>query len=257
MTDECRMVSLESSDGIRRVVLDRPPLNILDIPGMETLARVLDEVRDDPDARVLLLTGRGRAFCAGVDVADHTGDRADRMLDAFHGAVERLLALQIPVVAAVNGAALGGGCELVLAADVVLGRAGARIGQPEVRLGVFPPAAAVLLPRLVGRQAALDLLLSGRVLDVEGARALGLVGQVFPAASFEEEVEAYVRGLASLSGAVLRLTKRTVREAAELPLARAMERAHQIYRDELMELDDAREGLAAFLEKRSPVWRNA
>ena len=251
------MVSVERSDGLHRVVLDRPPLNILDIQGMEALGRALDAVSDDPEAKVLLLTGQGRAFCAGVDVADHAEDRVDQMLRAFHAVVERLLSVEIPVVAAVNGPALGGGCELVLAADVVLGRAGATLGQPEIRLGLFPPAAAVLLPRLIGRQAALDLLLSGRTVEMTEARDLGLISRVLPGDRFREEVEAYVAEMASLSRPVLRLTKRAVGEASALPLDAALERAESIYRDELMALQDPHEGLAAFLEKRAPVWRDA
>lgn len=251
------MVSVDRAHGVHRVVLDRPTLNILDIPGMEALDRALSAASDDPEAKVLLLTGRGRAFCAGVDIADHTQERVDAMLRAFHGVIERLLSVEIPVVAAVNGPALGGGCELVLAADVVLGRAGAILGQPEIRLGLLAPAAAVLLPRLIGRQAALDLLLSGRTVEMTEARDLGLVGRVLPGDRFREEVDEYVEAMAELSRPVLRLTKRAVQEASELPLSRALERVESIYRDELMALADPHEGLAAFLEKRSPVWRDA
>ena len=243
------MVQVERTDGLARVTLDRPPLNVLDIAGMEALARALTDLSGDPGVKAVVLTGRGRAFCAGVDVADHTEDRVGRMLEAFHDVLEAMLTMEVPLVAAVNGAALGGGCEL--------GREGARVGQPEILLGVFPPAAAVLLPRLVGRQIALDLLLSGRTVRMEEARALGLASRVFPEETFREEVEAYAQGLASLSRPVLRLTKRAVRDAEGRPPLEALERAHALYRDELMALHDPHEGLAAFLEKRTPAWRDA
>ncbi len=257
MTQVSGMVSVECSDGLGRVVLDRPPLNVLDIAGMEALEDALARVARDPGVKAVLLTGRGRAFCAGVDVADHTEERVGPMLRAFHGVLEAMLSLEAPLVAAVDGPALGGGCELLLAADVVLAREGVRVGQPEILLGVFPPAAAVLLPRLVGRQAALDLLLSGRTLRAEEARDLGLVTRVLPAEGFASEADAYARHLASLSAPVLRLVKRAVREAEGVPVPAALERAHALYRGELMALHDPHEGLAAFLEKREPRWRDA
>ncbi|MDT8369583.1 MAG: enoyl-CoA hydratase-related protein [Longimicrobiales bacterium] len=253
-TRESGSIVVERIRGVLRIELNRPPLNVLDIAMMEALDRTLAAASEDPEVRVVLLTGRGRAFCAGVDVADHTEERVEPMLRAFHGVIERLLHLEIPVVAAVNGAALGGGCELMLAADIVLARVDAVLGQPEIRLGLFPPAAAVLLPRLVGRQTALDLLLSGRTVKMSEAQGLGLVGRVFPVDRFREEVDAYVEAMAGLSRPVLRLTRRTVRETEELPLTEALRRAESIYRDDLMELDDPHEGLAAFLEKRQPVW---
>lgn len=248
-------VRLERRGSVARVVLDRPPLNVLTLPMLDLLARTLESVGEDGTVHVLVLTGRGRAFCAGVDVADHTVDRVDAMLGSLHRVFRALEAVEAPVVAACNGAALGGGSELLSACDVVLARAGAQIGQPEVRLGVFPPLAAAYLPRLVGRQQALDLILSGRTLRAEEARDLGLVTRVIPADDFDTRVDAYVEDLASLSAPVLRLAKRAVLEGLECPRSDALLRAESLYRDELMGLEDAREGLSAFLEKRQPVWR--
>jgi cyclohexa-1,5-dienecarbonyl-CoA hydratase len=165
--------------------------------------------------------------------------------------------MEVPVVAAVNGAALGGGCELLLACDLVIASERAKLGQPEIRLGVFPPVAAALLPRLIGRQRALDLVLTGRVIAATEAQAIGLVGRVVPAEGFDEAVDEYVGSLSSLSRPVLRLTKRTVVEGMAESLWEAFDRAERRYLDELMELEDAHEGLAAFLEKREPVWRDA
>ncbi|MFQ5679471.1 MAG: enoyl-CoA hydratase/isomerase family protein [Gemmatimonadota bacterium] len=247
-------VHLERGDRTARLVLDRPPLNVLDVPMLRELGGKLAEVAADPEVGVLVLTGAGRAFCAGVDVADHLPDRVGTTLELFHEAVRRLRELEMPVVAAVNGAALGGGCELLLACDVGLAREGAKLGQPEVRLGALPPAAAALLPRRVGYQRALELILTGRTLDAAEAERFGLVTRVLPADRFEGEVDRYVAGLASLSRPVLRLAKRAVLEGLELPWREALERAQGVYLEELAGLADAREGLAAFLEKREPVW---
>lgn len=252
-----RSIRVVVEDGVVRVALDRPPLNILDIPMLRELRTALREAAGDPSVRVVVLAGAGKAFCAGVDVSDHTVDRIDEMLDEFHGLLLEILDLKVPVVAAVDGAALGGGCELVLVCDVVLASGRAKLGQPEIRLGVFPPVAAALLPRIVGRQRALDLILSGRVVDAEEGLALGLVGRVIPAERFDEEVAAYVRGLASLSRPVLCLTKRAVLEGMSLPVREAVQREEDLYLDELMALKDPHEGLAAFLEKRDPTWCDA
>lgn len=239
---------------IGRLVLDRPPLNVLDLATLESLDAALSRAAADPKLHVLAISGAGRAFSAGVDVADHTADRVGRMLELFHGAIRRLMALEPPVVALVHGAALGGGCELALACDMVLARGDLRLGQPEIQLAVFPPVAAALLPRLVGRQRAMDLVLTGRAMRADEALRMGLVSRVFPAAEYDVGTEAVLTGLAAQSGPAMRLAKRAVAEGAELGVGPALARAEAIYLDELMQLADAREGLAAFMEKRPPVW---
>jgi len=249
-------ISVECAGGVHRIVLDRPPVNILTLEGLDELGRAVAGVSEDEEARAFLLTGRGRAFSAGVDVADHMGERGETMLDLFHGVIEGLLSLEVPVVVALNGPALGGGCELALCGDVVLARAGVELGLPETRLGVFPPAAVVLLPRLVGSQAALDLLLSGRTVEASEARQMGLVQRVISSGEFEKEADEYVERLASLSAPVLRLTKDAVRETAALPLEDGLRRAISIYRNQLMTLHDPVEGMKAFLQKRKPAWRD-
>ncbi len=254
---EYEFLDLSVTAGIATITLDRPPLNVLHIPMLRELDAAIGEIAEDREAKLLLITCDGKAFCAGVDVADHTAERVEFMLETFHGALRRLLELELPVVAAVNGAALGGGCELVLACDLVIASASAKLGQPEIRLGVFPPVAAALLPRLIGRQRALDLILTGRVIGAEEARDIGLVSRVAPADGFAEAVEEYVGGLAALSRPVLRLTKSVTLEGMELPAAQALERAEAAYLNELMRLEDPHEGLAAFMEKREPVWKDA
>jgi cyclohexa-1,5-dienecarbonyl-CoA hydratase len=246
-----------AGNGVARLVLDRPPLNVLHIPMLREMDQALSGLSTDPDLKLLVLTGEGRAFCAGVDVADHTAERVEFMIEAFHGVVRKLLVQEYPVVAAVNGAALGGGCELLLACDLVIASEKAKLGQPEIQLGVFPPVAAALLPRLVGLQRALDLILTGRVITAAEAFEIGLVGRVAPVDGFKEAVAAYVDSLARLSGPVLRLAKRTVVDGMAASLPDAFDEAEERYLHELMDLQDPHEGLAAFMEKREPVWRDA
>jgi cyclohexa-1,5-dienecarbonyl-CoA hydratase len=242
--------------GIGRLVLDRPPVNVLDLAAMEALQAAIAEAAGDAGLKVLAVSGAGRAFSAGVDVADHTADRVGRMLALFHGAVRQLMALEVPVVALVHGAALGGGCELALACDMVLARDDLKLGQPEIQLAVFPPVAAALLPQLIGRQRALDLVLTGRTIGAAEALRMGLVSRVLSTADFESGTDAALAELASRSGPALRLAKRAVLESTDLPFGPALQQAEELYLNELMQLADVHEGLAAFMEKRAPVWED-
>ncbi len=249
------LVHVEREGGVGRILLDRPPLNVLNLAMMAQLSAGVRRLGADPKVRVVVIAGAGKAFCAGVDVADHSADRVAGMLDRFHGAIRDLLALEQPVVGLVHGAAVGGGCELALACDIVLAREDATLGQPEVRLGVFPPVAAALLPRLVGRQRAMDLVLSGRTFGAEAARMMGLVSEVFPADRWQEATQDWVEGMAALSGSAVRLAKRAVTGGLDLPFAAALSFAEDLYLRDLMATADAQEGIAAFLQKRKPVWQ--
>ena len=240
-----------------RLGLDRPPLNALTIAMLGELQEALAELAGDDSVKLVTLSGNGKAFCAGVDVADHADDRVALMLELFHGCLLRLYELPCPTVAVVHGAALGGGCELLLACDMVLAHERATIGQPEIRLRVFPPFAAAVLPRLVGRQRAMELVLAGRSLSANEAQAVGLVTRAFSSDGFDAGVQDYLAQLTRLSGPVQRLAKRAMVEGAELSPRDAVAHAEALYANDLMRLHDAHEGLAAFMEKRAPVWREA
>jgi cyclohexa-1,5-dienecarbonyl-CoA hydratase len=254
---EYRFLRMEHNAGVVRLTLDRPPLNVLNVAMLEELEHALAAASNERSTKLLWLAGHGRAFCAGVDVADHAADRVERTLKLFHGVVRRLLALECPTLAVVHGPTLGGGCELMLACDLVLARDDAKIGQPEIQLGVFPPVAAALLPALIGRQRALDLVLTGRTLNAAHAYAFGLVSEVYDEEGFEAAVERYVRRLAGQSGPVLRLAKRALLEGLDRPPSETIAHVESLYLNDLMRLEDAEEGLQAFLAKRAPVWKEA
>jgi cyclohexa-1,5-dienecarbonyl-CoA hydratase len=241
---------------VARLTLVRPPLNVLTIPMMDDLNAALDEAAGRPAIKALLLEAEGKAFSAGVDVEDHMGDRVKPMLEAFHGIFRRLHALDCPTVAAVQGAALGGGAELATFCDLVVASENATIGQPEIRVGVFPPIAALHYPVRVGQPRALQLLLSGQVIGAAEALRIGLVDRVAPPDKLAEMVETEVARFTAQSAAVLRLTKRAVREASGVSFELALSRLEDFYQHELMATEDAHEGLKAFAEKRPPVWRD-
>ena len=252
---ESQFVSATVRDGLACLTLHRPPLNVLDIATMEQMSAGLGVLAADPSARLLMICASGeKAFSAGVEVADHTPDKVDRMIDVFHALIRQIDAFAVPTLAAVNGAALGGGLEVALACDMIVAAAGAKLGQPEIKLGVFPPVAAVLLPRLLPPACAHELLYGGGVITAEQALTHGLVNRVFARASFGEEARAFAAPFLELSRAALLSTRKAVRAASGRGFAEALTQAEEIYLKQLMRTHDAGEGLAAFLAKRKPVW---
>jgi cyclohexa-1,5-dienecarbonyl-CoA hydratase len=249
-------IKMERQGGVATMTLDKPPLNVLDIAMMEEMNGALTYLEGDPTLRVLVVRAEGKAFSAGVDISDHTEDKVEEMIRVFHDIFHHMSRIHAPIVAVVDGAALGGGCEVVLFSDIVLASERSKFGQPEIQVGVFPPVAAVALPHLTGRGKALELVLTGAVVKAEEAHRIGIVNQVFPVDGFEEAVEGYLAGLAGLSAPVLQLTKRAVVEATGKPFPDAMRVVEDIYLGELMDTEDASEGLAAFMEKRKPEWKD-
>lgn len=246
-----------STNGLITIEIARPPHNVLDIPAMAELERAIEAASRDESAKVLMITGSGeKAFSAGVDVADHTPDKVERMLDVFHGLIKQVVGFPVPTVAALNGSAMGGGCELALSCDMVLAREGVRVGQPEIKLGVFAPVAAILLPRIVPPTKAVELLLGGGLLTADEARSLGLVNHIYPADSFAADCRAFAGQFTSLSRTALIHGKTAIRQASGKPFLEALSDLERMYLKELMATSDALEGLASFIEKRKPVWAN-
>ncbi len=245
-------IRLEIADGRAVLTLDRPPLNVLNIAMMREMTEALGEAGAVGDLRLLVLRSRGKAFSAGVDVGEHVGDLAKTMIETFDGLLAALLDFPLPTVALVDGAALGGGCEVVLACDLVYATERSKFGQPEVKVGVYPPPATVLLPPLVGRRRTAEIVLTGEVYSAAEARDLGIVNRVYPAEEFETGTERILGSIQALSGSVLRMTVERLRSGG--PFREEMAAVEEHYLTRLMRTKDAAEGLAAFLEKRAPRW---
>jgi cyclohexa-1,5-dienecarbonyl-CoA hydratase len=239
-----------------RITLTRPPQNILNLEMLGDLFAALELAAQRPALKAVSLAAEGDAFCAGVAVEEHLGDRAKPMLEAFVAVFHALRALECPTVAAVQGAALGGGAELATSCDVVIADHGATLGQPEIRAGVFAPIALVHYPLRVGPARALRLLLTGEVLDAAEAQRIGLVDRVVPPGTLAEALESEVGRFRTLSAVALRLTKRAVRETLGLPFDEGRAVIEELYHHNLMTTADAEEGLRAVAEQRKPVWRD-
>ena len=248
---------LERSGRTATLTLVRPPLNILDLELLGELERQCDELAALDDLQVVLVRGAGeKAFSAGVSIHDHTPDKIERMLLAFHGALGKLRALDAFTIALVHGHCLGGGMELACACDLVLATESARFGQPEIQLGCFPPFAAALLPRRIGAGRTLELVLTGRTFDAGEAARIGLVHDVVAPSALDAHATRLVEAITAQSAVATRLAKRAVRAGDERPLGGAIAEAERLYLRELAASADMAEGIAAFLAKRAPIWQH-
>jgi cyclohexa-1,5-dienecarbonyl-CoA hydratase len=248
---------VESTDGVGRIRLARPPLNILNLAMVAELHEALLALAADQHLKAVVLEAEGKAFCAGVDVADHLPDRVERMITSFDQLVSALRALPVPTVAAVRGAALGGGMELVLGCDIVLAGSSARFGQSEIKLAVFPPIAAALLPSLVGSQQAARLILTGETIAADEAARIGLVTEVVADDALADALDTLLNQLRAQSAAVLRIAKRALLTSRDGDAIASLRSLEDLYLRDLMRTADSAEGLRAFMEKRQPVWRDA
>ncbi|HET8923337.1 MAG TPA: enoyl-CoA hydratase/isomerase family protein [Candidatus Acidoferrum sp.] len=254
MASQQETVQLRVEHRTAWITLDRPPLNILNIPMMQELDAALG--RALPKCDFVIFQGAGtRAFCAGADVADHTPERVEKMLSALHAVFRRLARADCVKIAVVHGHCLGGGMELATFCDFVLATETAQFGQPEIKLGCFPPVALVTLPQLIGIRAAEHLILTGHQISAAEAHRLGLVTCVVPDCELSAALDGLLEELKALSPAVLRLTSRTLRHLHANDFAKQLEEVERVYLSELMKTHDAQEGVRAFLEKTAPVWK--
>jgi len=246
----------ELKDGVATLTLNRAPVNVLNIEMMEEINTYLEELKKEKSLKLLVIQAMGKAFSAGVDVGEHLGDLVYKMIEVFHRMFRLMDALKVPSIAVVNGSALGGGCELALYCDMVIATEKTKFGQPEIQVGVFPPIAALIFPRMIGRKKAMELILSGETISAQEALTLGLINKVVPEASFNQEVNSFIEKFKKLSGVVLKLTKEATVAGLNDDTDKGLKVIEKIYLDRLMKTNDALEGLKAFLEKRKPTWKD-
>jgi cyclohexa-1,5-dienecarbonyl-CoA hydratase len=250
------LILVEKQNYIGKITFNNGPLNILNIAMMEQINEALDNFLEDNSLKVVVFDHNGKSFSAGVDVGEHMGDTAKKMIEVFHGMFKRLNRMKIPTVACVKGAALGGGCEVAAFCDIVLASEKAKFGNPEIKVGVFPPVSAVIFPFILGEKKAYELILQGEIINVIEANKIGLVNHVFPLESYEQEVSTFIERFTKLSGTVLQYSKKAVKMVIDSNFDTKLDEVEAIYLNELMKTHDANEGLQAFVEKRAPKWEN-
>jgi cyclohexa-1,5-dienecarbonyl-CoA hydratase len=255
---EFKHIKFIVEDRVARITFARPPLNVLNIAMMREVLAALNECGQQRDVAAILFDAAEdtRAFSAGVAVEEHVPATVFQMLDTFHSIFRTLLQFGKPSIAVVDGPALGGGCEIVCACDIVIASEEARFGQPEIKLGVFPPVAAILLPQIIGERKARELILTGELIEPPEALRLGLVNYVVPRTDLRTMTDTVLAKLRDLSASALSMTRTALDLAAPSGFETALTNVENLYLHELMKTEDAEEGARAFMEKRKPEWKH-
>jgi cyclohexa-1,5-dienecarbonyl-CoA hydratase len=258
MPKEFQHLRFRIDDRVARLTFARPPLNVFNIAMMREMSGALNECLPLRDLAAIVFDAApgSRAFSAGVAVEEHVPDTVFQMLDSFHSVFRLLAQISRPVIAIVDGPALGGGCELVAACDIVIASERARFGQPEIKLGVFPPVAAILLPRVIGEKRARELIMLGDMIDAAEALRLGLVNYVVPGVELEPKLQSVLAKVRDLSAAALAMTRTALDLGGQTSFQSALTEVENLYLNELMKTEDANEGVRSFIEKRKPEWRH-
>ncbi len=261
MTEE-PFVLTETAHGVATLTMNRPQSrNSLSLPMLKALMAALSRVADDADARVVVVAGAGPAFCAGHDLREMREKGFDRayaveLFGLCGDVMQAIVRMQKPVVARVHGIATAAGCQLAASCDLAVAAEGSRFATPGVNIGLFCSTPMVALTRAVAPKHALQLLLTGEMIDADAAFRIGLINEIVPADKLTERVDALARGLAAKSPKTLAIGKAAFQSQAEMTLADAYAFTREVMADNL-QTADAKEGIAAFLEKRQPTWTGA
>jgi cyclohexa-1,5-dienecarbonyl-CoA hydratase len=251
-----RFVQCEISAGVARLTLNRPPANVLSVDLMGEIVGHLDALEYRREVKLVVLAATGKYFSAGFELSDHIGDRGYLMLEGFRSVFERLHKIEQPTLSVVAGPALGAGCILAAACDMVLAGASAKLGHPEIKGGVFNTVAMVLLPRLVGRKRAAEMIFGGASLSAVEAERIGLISRAVPDDKLEAEAAALVQRFQEGSAPVLQAARRAFVGSFDLPFPDALRHSEDVYLNQLMATEDADEGLKAIMARRKPVWKD-
>lgn len=249
-------IHVVTAQGVTRITMNRPPANVLSVEMMQELVSAIESLEYQRDVKVVTLFGAGRYFSAGFEVGDHLGDRAYMMLEAFRHVFEALAKVDKPTLAVVSGPALGAGSILAAGCDMVLAAQSAKLGHPEIRGAVFNTVAAALLPRLVGRKRAFEILMLGASMSAADAEKIGLITRAVPDDKLESEVAALVQRFQESSAPVMQLARRAIVGGLDLLYDDAVRHAEDVYLNQLLATQDVEEGLRAVGEKRRPSWKD-
>ena len=246
---ELKHLNFQKADGVARITLNRPKFNMMNIDMMSELNGLLEELLKDNELKCLAIYAEGKHFCTGVEVADHKPDNVDAMIAVFNRIFELTEQFEVPILAVVQGYCLGGGMELAIACDSIIAAEGAQFGQPEIKVGFFPPYAAMRLPQLIGPAKAIEICTTGKFYGAADARGLGFVAHVVPDDQLAEAADKLIKEITANSPLIIRLNKRAVKQHLGLAFKPALEGVSELFLNTL-------EGIASYEEKRKPEWKN-
>lgn len=253
---ELKHLKFEKADGVARITLNRPKFNMMNIEMMNELNGLLEDLLNDDDLKCVAINAEGKHFCTGVEVADHKPEKVADMIATFNRIFELTEQLEVPIIAVVQGYCLGGGMELIIACDVIVAGQGAQFGQPEIKVGFFPPYAAMRLPQLVGPAKAIEICTTGKFYSAAEAHGLGMIAHVVEDDQIGEAAEKIIKEIQANSPLIIRLNKRAVKQHLGLSFKPALEGVSDLFLNTLMKTEDTREGIASYEEQRKPVWKN-
>ena len=246
----------KEKEGMYQVFLNRPPLNAFNVEMVEEINRALSDLLYRTDLKVVVFLSSGKNFCGGVDPEDFTEDRSYQLIESMGRLFEQLQTLNTPVLSVIQGAALGPGFELVIFSDLAIAAESSQFGLPDLKLGLFPAFAANMLQRCIPPKRAAHLILTGENINAKDAERYGLINAVVPDDKLAEQAGLIVHKLLQYSAPVLQMAKKAMTQTSGKPLEDGIRAIEEIFLNELLSLDDAKEGIQAFVEKRKPEWKN-
>ena len=249
-------LKFEKADAVARITFDRPRFNMMNIEMMNELNGLFETLMQEDDLKCIVLYAEGKHFCTGVEVADHKPDKVDDMIATFNRIFEFTEQIDVPIIASVQGYCLGGGMELAIAGDVIIAAESAQFGQPEIKVGFFPPYAAMRLPQLVGPARAIEICTTGKFYSAEDARRMGMVAYVSADDRLGETTDKIVKEIQANSPLIIRLNKKAVKQHLGMAFKPALASVSDLFLNTLMKSEDTLEGIASYEEKRKPVWKN-
>jgi len=251
-------VEYTHENSVTRIILDDGKGNVLDNVMMNEIIEVLSTIKSNNNIKLITFEGAGKNFSFGASVEEHTKEKAEEMLTTFHKIFLTLLDLHIPTLAKISGQCLGGGLELPLMCNFLFADKTAKLGQPEIVLGVFAPPASIMLPLKIGNVRAEELLITGKIISAEEAKSIGLLNEVFEdKQTMETELNIWIeKNICTKSASSLKFATKAARASYDFFLKMNLPEFHKLFVKELMETNDANEGINSFIEKRKPVWKN-
>lgn len=252
-----KFIAFKEKEGMFQIFLNRPPMNAFNADMVEEINRALGDLLYRTDLKVVVFLTTGKNFCGGIAPEDLTNDRSYQLIEAMGRMFEQLQTLNVPVLSLVSGMAMGAGFELVMFSDLAIATESTKFGLLDVQMGLIPAFACNILQRIIPPKKAAEIIFTGATITAREAREYGLINMVVPDDKLAENAGTMVRKLIQYSGPVLQLAKKSMVQAQGKSLEESLRTIEEIYLNELLALDDAKEGIKAVVEKRKPVWKNS
>lgn len=253
---EFKFIKFEAQEDVANIIFDRPKHNVFNIEMLNEINSVLEGLTKDAEIKCVVFRAQGPSWCAGVDVGDHKPELVDQMISSFNRVFELIEKIEVPTIAAVQGACLGGGMEAAIACDIIIASKKAVFGQPEIKLGFFPPYAAIRLPQLIGPAKAIEICTTGKIYSADDARAMGFVSRSVEDEKFASEADAYIKEICACSPLIIRINKKAVKSNIGKDFSKSINDVSDLFLNKLMKTEDTLEGIKSFYEKRKPAWKN-